>query len=63
MISFQDSFNLSPYIGIYDLIVPKDNMLRQIKKLVDFSFIIEELKDKYCLDNGRNAVPPIRIIR
>jgi transposase len=63
MISFQDSFNLSPYIGIYDLIIPKDNMLRQMKELVDFSFIIEELKDRYCLDNGRNAVSPIRMFK
>ena len=45
MISNQDSFNLSPYIAIYDLVVPKDNMLRQINELVDFSFILEELKE------------------
>jgi hypothetical protein len=63
MISSQDSFTLSPYIAIYDLVVPKDNMLRQIKELVDFSFILEELKTKYCLDNGRNAVPPIRMFK
>ncbi|XJZ25891.1 IS1182 family transposase [Bacillota bacterium Lsc_1132] len=63
MISFQESLNLSPYIAIYNLVVPKDNMLRQIKELVDFSFILEELKTKYCLDNGRNAVPPIRMFK
>lgn len=63
MISFQESFNLSPYIAIYDLVVPEDNMLRKIKELVDFTFILEELKTKYCLDNGRNAVPPIRMFK
>lgn len=63
MISNQESLNLSPYIAIYDLVVPKDNMLRQINDLVDFSFILEELKSKYCLDNGRNAVPPIRMFK
>ena len=36
-------------MAIYDLVVPKDNMLRQINELVDFSFILEELKTKYCL--------------
>lgn len=37
-------------------------MLRQINELVDFSFILEEqLKDKYCLYDGRKAVPPIRM--
>jgi IS5 family transposase len=63
MISNQNSFILSPYIAIYNLVVPKDNMLRQIHELVDFSFILEELKTKYCLDNGRNALPPIRMFK
>ena len=63
MISDQESFTLSSYIAIYDLVVPQENMLRQIKELVDFSFILEELKTKYCLDNGRNAVPPIRMFK
>ena len=48
---------------IYELVVPKDNLLRQIKELVDFGFIYEELIDKYCLDNGRNAVPPVRMFK
>lgn len=38
-------------------------MLRQINELVDFDFIYEELKDKYCLDNGRNAIDPIRMFK
>ena len=63
MISNQQSLNLSPYMGIYDIVVPKDNMLRQINDLVDFSFVHEELETKYCLDNGRNAVPPIRMFK
>ncbi|MDR6555642.1 hypothetical protein J2736_006922, partial [Paenibacillus qinlingensis] len=40
----QLSFALSPYTTLYDLIVPKDNMLRQINELVDFSFVYDELK-------------------
>ena len=44
---------------IYELVVPKNNLLRQIKELVDFSFIYDELLHNYCLDNGRNAVSPI----
>lgn len=63
MISNQASLNLSPFIAIYDIVVPKDNMLRQINELVDFSFILEELKNKYCLDNGRNAVSPVRMFK
>lgn len=63
MIIQQQKFVLSPYMEIYDLVVPKDNLLRQIKELVDFTFIYDELIDKYCLDNGRNAVPPIRMFK
>ena len=28
-----------------------------------FHLFYEELKNKYCLDNGRNAVPPIRMFK
>jgi len=38
-------------------------MLRRINDLIDFSFIFEELKDKYCHDNGRNAIDPIRMFK
>ena len=63
MISKQETLNLSPYMALYDLIIPKDNLLRQINELVDFSFILNELQSKYCLDNGRNAIPPIRMFK
>nr|WP_082084185.1 hypothetical protein [Paenibacillus beijingensis] len=38
-------------------------MLRQINELVDFSFVYEELKENYCLDNGRNTIDPIRMFK
>ena len=63
MIEQQQKLVLSPYMEIYELVIPKDNLLRQIKELVDFGFIYDELLDKYCLDNGRNAVPPIRMFK
>lgn len=31
--------------------------------MVDFSFVYDELKDKYCHDNGRNAIDPIRMFK
>ena len=37
--------------------------MRQINELIDFSFIYDELKDNYCLDNGRNAIDPIRMFK
>ena len=63
MVEQQQRLVLSPYMEIYELVVPKDNLLRQIKELVDFDFIYDELIDKYCLDNGRNAISPIRMFK
>ncbi|WIV17450.1 IS1182 family transposase [Paenibacillus polygoni] len=63
MIRQQQTLVLSPYAALYDIVVPKDNMLRQINELVDFTFIYEELEAKYCLDNGRNAIDPIRMFK
>lgn len=59
----QQQINLSPYMAIYDIVVPKDNFLRKINDLIDFSFVYTELVDKYCLDNGRNAIHPIRMFK
>jgi predicted DNA-binding transcriptional regulator len=63
MIQKQQSMVFSPFIAIYDLVVPKDNLLRRINELIDFSFVYEELKNNYCLSNGRNAVDPIRMFK
>lgn len=40
MIKKQETMILSEYAGIYDLVVPKDNMLRKINELIDFSFVM-----------------------
>ena len=45
MIAIQETLNLSPYMGIYVRVVPLDNMLLQNNDLVDFSFVLEELKN------------------
>lgn len=63
MIQKQQSMIISPYMDLYNLIVPEDNMLRRINDLVDFSFVYDELKDNYCLVNGRNAIDPIRMFK
>lgn len=39
-----------------DQVVPKDHILRDIDKAIDFSFIYDLVKDKYCLDNGRPSI-------
>jgi transposase len=63
MIKKQTSLALSPYMGIYDLIIPKDNLLRQMNQLVDFSFIYDELINVYCQNNGRRAIDPVRLFK
>jgi len=63
MIQNQQSMIFSPYMDIYELVVSKDNLLRKINELIDFSFVYNELLDKYCLDNGRNAINPIRMFK
>ncbi len=54
----QESLVLSPYIALYDIIIPKDHELRQLADLVDFSFVDDMLKDMYTLDNGRPGYRP-----
>ena len=43
----QEGMILSPYIDLYDIIIPEDHELRQLNELVDFSFVDELLKHTY----------------
>lgn len=44
-------------------LVPKDHILREIDKYIDFSFIRDITKDLYCLDNGRPGVDPVMLFK
>jgi len=63
MLVQQQKLQLSTYSDLYAIIVPKDNLLRKINELIDFSFIYDELVTKYCTNNGRNAESPIRMFK
>ena len=63
MLPKAEQLTLSEFQGIYDRLIPKDHILRKFCELVDFSFIVDELKAKYCLVDGRNAVPPIQMFK
>ena len=63
MLSTQHKIQFSSYSGLYDIIVPKDNLLRRINDLIDFSFIYDELLTKYCHTNGRTAESPIKMFK
>lgn len=54
----QIKLSLSPYQGLYDLVVPQDNLLRKIKENIDFSFVNPMLRKQYCENFGRPAKEP-----
>jgi len=54
----QIKLSLSPYQGLYDLVVPEDNLLRKIKENIDFSFVNPMLRKQYCENFGRPAKEP-----
>ena len=63
MLSQQQTIPLSIHSELYDLLIPKDHLLRQINDLIDFSFVYEELVSKYSSNNGRRAECPIRLFK
>ena len=63
MLLQQNKIQFSDYSSLYDLIVPKANLLRKINDLIDFSFVYDELVNKYCHNNGRTAESPIRMFK
>ncbi len=63
MLLQQKTIQFTEYGSLYDLIVPKENLLRKINDLIDFSFVYDELINKYCHNNGRTAESPIRMFK
>jgi len=49
---------LSPYMGLYDILIPKNHLFRQINELMGFDFVTEELKDTYSETMGAEAYDP-----
>ena len=63
MLPLQQEIQLSNYSSLYNKIVPMENILRKINDLVDFTFIYDELVNKYSLNHGRKAECPIRMFK
>lgn len=63
MLLQQQKIQFSSFLGLYDIVVPKENLLRKINDLIDFSFIYNELVHKYCSNNGRGAESPVRMFK
>jgi len=45
------------------MLIPKDHKFRRFLSLVDFSFVYDELKSKYCPNNGRAAIDPVMMFK
>ena len=58
MLRKQNELKLSPYLGLFDILVKADNRLRLFHDMVDWSFVRRELKAKYSELKGRTAVEP-----
>lgn len=44
-------------------LVPQESVFRKIDKYIDFNFIYDEVKDLYCLDNGRPSIDPVVLFK
>lgn len=63
MLGFQEVLPLSPYYSLYEILVPKDNLLRQMKELIDFNFIYDLVMENYSTEIGRLAVDPVQMFK
>ena len=63
MLNTQAKIQFSEHACLYDMLIPKDHKFRQFLNLVDFSFVYDELKNKYCPDNGRAANDPVMMFK
>lgn len=63
MLKGQQEMIISKYYELYDILITQDNILRQIKELVDFSFVIDEIGKNYNPTQGRGAKDPIRLFK
>lgn len=47
--------DFSPYSGLYDIIVGKENMYRRLRDEMDWSFVNESMIECYDSDRGRSV--------
>lgn len=59
----QLELNFSKYSELYDIIIKPDNFWKQLNDMVDFSFVYDELKDKYSSTMGRTCEDIIRMFK
>lgn len=63
MLPRQRQLILSPHLELFDILIPKDHFLRKLHDEIDYSFIYDELADKYSPNMGREAIDPIQMLK
>jgi IS5 family transposase len=59
----QLELSFSKYYELYDMVIKPNNFWKQLNDMVDFSFVYEELKDKYSSTMGRTCEDIIRMFK
>src|SRR3990170_1418532 len=64
MIGWQDRWQEDLFVaGPLSSLIPEDHILRQVDKVLDLSWLREEVEDLYCCDNGRPGIDPEAAVR
>ena len=59
----QLELNFSKYNELYDILISKENFWKQLNDMINFSFVVDMLKDKYSSTMGRTAEDVIRMFK
>lgn len=49
--------------GTLSSLIPDNHILKQVDKVLDLSWLRDEVKDLYCIDNGRPGIDPEAAVR
>ncbi|MBV1759336.1 MAG: transposase, partial [Dethiosulfatibacter sp.] len=63
MLTRNDNVQLKMEIISLEELIPEDHLLRKIENKIDFSFIYDLVKDKYCENNGRPSIDPVILFK
>lgn len=59
----QLGLNFSQHVELYDVLISGDNFWRQLNDMIDFTFVVDMLKDKYSATMGRTAEDVTRMFK
>ena len=59
----QLEISFSKYNELYDILIPSENFWKQLNDMIDFSFVVDMIKDKYSSTMGRTAEDVIRMFK